>query len=97
MTRRALCAVLLTAVTLCAAGCHKQFTRPRYETLYIGQPAEQVEKTLGKPDARFQGTWTYIHDDPFYKAIIKFDHGRVVDKAWYDRRQFEEVEAPEGG
>jgi hypothetical protein len=88
MTRAVLC-LLLTAVVLCAVGCQEKFTRQRYETIYIGQPAPQVERTLGDPEAKFSDTWTYIHETPFYKAIIKFENGRVVDKAWYDSEQFD--------
>jgi hypothetical protein len=86
--RTATLCLLLSAVALCAVGCQEKFTRPRYETIYIGQPAAQVERTLGQPEAKFSDTWTYIHETPFYKAIIKFENSRVVDKAWYDSEQF---------
>lgn len=65
------------------AGCEK-FTRARYETVYVGMPEFEVEQTLGAPTARFSDSWSYLHDEPFYKAIIQFRDGRVSDKAWYD-------------
>ena len=47
-----------------------------------------MERTLGKPAAKFSDSWSYWHEDPFYKAIIKFDaNGKVIDKAWYDSKE----------
>jgi len=77
------------AAGLCA-GCQEKFTRQRYETIYVGQPAAEVELTLGEPKAKFSDSWSYIHEDPFYKAIIKFSSGRVSDKAWYDEHEMGE-------
>ena len=69
------------------AGCNK-FTRERYETIYVGQPADIVEKTLGKPYVKFSDTWTYEHNDaPYYKAVIMFKDGRVIGRSWYDERE----------
>lgn len=81
--------LILTAVVLLAglAGCNK-FNRENYDTIYMGQPIEQVEMTLGKPHAAFSSEWVYINDEPFYKAIIKFQDGKVTGKSWFDERRF---------
>jgi len=70
-------------------GCAtNKFTRQRYETLYNGQPASDVELTLGPPQHKFSDTWTYVHDKPYYRAIIAFDeNGRLIDKQWYDTEE----------
>ena len=74
------------AAGLCA-GCQKKFTRPRYETIYIGMPASSVERTLGEPTLESGETWSYINEEPFYQADISFAGGRVTRKAWYDERE----------
>jgi hypothetical protein len=78
---------LIAAGALLAGGCAKEsFTRVRYETVYLGQVAEEVEATLGPPDRIEDNRWMYIHREPFYQAIIAFDEGRVVSKQWnWDR------------
>lgn len=79
----ALLVVLVATAALTTAGCQDKLTRPRYETIYIGQPSEQVARTLGEPEARTDGTWTYIRRKPAAWVIIKFENDRVVDKAWH--------------
>ncbi|MFP4052779.1 MAG: hypothetical protein ACLFV7_02835 [Phycisphaerae bacterium] len=78
--------VLLGAMLL-AGGCAREpFTRVNYETVYLGQVADEVEATLGAPDRVEGSRWVYIHRQPFYQAIIAFDEGRVVSKQWsWDR------------
>jgi hypothetical protein len=77
----------LIAVVLSAAGCtlapYKKFDRQRYETLYHGQPDFEVQKTMGKP-ARIEGNqWTYIHETPYYQAVITFDENdELINKEW---------------
>ena len=79
--------MLLAAVTLCTlAGCQK-FTRQRYETIYVGQPATDVKTMLGKPTVQFENEWTYLNNKPYYKADIFFEDGRVSKKAWFDERE----------
>jgi len=81
--------VVLVAAMLLAGlccGCNK-FTRARYDTIYVGEPAFEVEKTLGRPDAAFSDSWSYINEKPFYKAIIQFKDARVTKKSWYDERE----------
>jgi hypothetical protein len=87
MARTIMCFLAAGVLLGMCAGCQEQFTRQRYETIYVGQPAFEVEKTLGTPDARFSDTWTYLHSDPFYKAIIEFEDSRVTNKAWYDENE----------
>ncbi len=71
----------LLAVGFCA-GCQKKFTRQRYETIYIGMPDRQVRKILGEPHLARGESWRYLHEKPFYKAIIEFENGRVKSKSW---------------
>ena len=89
---RTVVVMLAAAVGLAifCGGCAKQFTRERYDTIYVGQPQFEVEATLGKPAARFSDTWSYINERPFYKAIIQFKDGKVSDKSWADSRVIED-------
>ncbi|MFP3938520.1 MAG: hypothetical protein ACLFVW_09285 [Phycisphaerae bacterium] len=80
---RTIALIGLLAMAGVTAGCQEKLTRPRYETIYMGQPAEQVQKTLGKPDARTDGTWTFTREKPYARVIIRFENNHVVDKAWY--------------
>ena len=91
MNRRHIAALLVVSVLVTGAlvGCETNlFTRERYETLYTGLSAEDVELTLGQPYARFSNSWTYINREPFYKAVIGFDeHRQVSSMAWYDSEE----------
>jgi len=82
--------VAVVAVSSVLAGCQQKFTRQNYDTIYIGQPAHQVEMSLGKPDVQFSNEWNYINEEPFYKAIIKIQDGKVVDKSWADEQVIED-------
>jgi hypothetical protein len=81
--------ILLTLLpALLAAGCGgAKFTRPHYETIYMGMPQERVETILGKPASRQGPLWIYFHEMPFYSAAIRFDEERkVLEKSWtYER------------
>ncbi len=79
--------VLTSAVLLgcVCAGCNK-FTRVRYETVNIGTPQDEVKMILGRPLVEFSDSWTYVNENPYYKAKIQFKGGRVSDKAWYDEK-----------
>ena len=83
--------VACAVAAFCCTGCAKKFTRQRYETIYTGQSAFDVEKTLGDPadggGHKFSDTWTYINHRPFYKAVIEFKSGRVSKKVWYDEHE----------
>jgi hypothetical protein len=87
MFRRSLF-VLLTAALLAGlcTGCQEKFTRPRYDTIYVGMSEVDVERTLGAPAVKFSDSWSYRHDEPYYKAVIQFREGRVTDKSWYDEK-----------
>lgn len=91
MDRRHIAALLVVSVLVTGAlvGCEtNRFTRERYETLYTGLSAEDVELTLGQPYARFSNSWTYLNREPFYKAVIGFDeHRQVSSMAWYDSEE----------
>ncbi len=79
--------VLITAALLACvcAGCNK-FTRIRYETVNIGTPQDEVEVILGRPKVKFSDSWTYVNENPYYKAVIQFKAARVSDKAWYGEK-----------
>ena len=81
--------VLLAAVALAmvCTGCEQKFTRPRYDTIITGMTEFEVEHVLGEPEVKFSDSWSYIHEEPFYKAIIQFREGRVSNKAWYDENE----------
>lgn len=80
-------AMLLLIVTLLAAmtvsGCGDKFTRPRYETVYIGMPRWQVLDILGRPTEKSELMVIYQRDLPYEKAIIRFADGKVSEKFWY--------------
>ena len=80
--------VLLVLVAVFAgamAGCTK-FTPKRYSMIRTGMTELEVEKILGPPYHKFSDSWTYTHEDPFYRAKIRFENGRVADKAWTDEK-----------
>ena len=85
-----MCAVRLL-VSLC--GCQPKFTRQRYETIYIGMPAEQVRQVLGEPDATDSQCWSYLNEMPYYKAIFHFADGQVASKSWSNDR-WQEASSP---
>ena len=74
-------AVLLLAVLATAGGCG-QFTRPRYETIWQGQPQRGVQAKLGKPHQVRRDAWIYVNRRPFYSAAILFERGQVSGKIW---------------
>ena len=78
--------VLLVLVAVSAgvmSGCTK-FTPKRYSMIQTGMTELEVETILGPPYHKFSDSWTYTHEDPFYRAKILFANGRVADKAWTD-------------
>jgi hypothetical protein len=80
---------------LSATGCAPaRFTRPNYETVYIGQPAYAVADTLGRPHEERGNTWIYRHETPFYMARITFRNNRVIDKKWYYERPISRPRSP---
>jgi hypothetical protein len=81
--------ILLSAVALVlvCAGCEKQFTRPNYETIYIGEPASAVQESLGEPTVKFNNEWNYVNTSPFYKATIYYRDGKVVKKLWFGEKE----------
>ncbi len=75
-----LAAGLLVTGTL--SGCQRKFTRQRFETLCVGMPDVEVRNVLGKPAAKSPDRWTYLHKMPYYRAIIVFEDGKLIDKQW---------------
>ncbi len=82
--KRNLTILLLTCVAVSfIAGCNK-FTRSRYELVHPGMSELEVKTLLGKPYHKFSDSWTFINDEPYYRAKIAFENGKVIDKAWAD-------------
>ena len=77
--------IVILAVWMLAAaggGC-KRFDQQHYETIYIGQPAWDVRKVMGKPTRQDEDAWHYVHRKPPYsRAVIYFKRGTVSGKEW---------------
>ena len=69
-----------------AAGCEEKFTQKRFDTMVMnGQAKMEVEKILGKPDARWEKKWRWVNWDKHFSGTVLFDeNGRVIGKAWSD-------------
>lgn len=97
--------VLLAATALTACGgCDivklfhfdfRKFTRERYDTIYHGQPREQVRKKLGRPHQTTGNAWVYSRDEPFHTAVIFFEADKVTGKRWSDFEEIDPVRAKE--
>ena len=77
--------ILLVAGGMLCGGCvaGPEFSRERFDTIYFGQEAGQVQKALGPPQRISDGTWEYAKDRPYrQEARIWFKEGRVVRKQW---------------
>jgi outer membrane protein assembly factor BamE (lipoprotein component of BamABCDE complex) len=80
--------MLLSPVVLLSVGCgltspiipHKEFSRPNYETIRIGETKPEVLEMLGKPTTEIDETWIYVNSKPYYKAVIEFEQGTVKHK-----------------
>lgn len=82
-------ALLAAAVIVLAAGvagCQSKFSRQAFETVYVGQPAADVEKTLGEPTVRYEDQWRYVTDFPYAMGTVFFEDGKVVRKTWVNER-----------
>ncbi len=71
-------------VLAAVSGCVDKFSRPAYETLYVGMPQAEVKDVLGSPDKQAGNTWTYRRNQPCEIAVIKFVDGKIAEKNWYD-------------
>lgn len=81
--------ILLAAVAT-LGGCVKpEFTHQTYETVFVGASAQDVLRTMGEPQSQQSDGWTYFHERPYYKAVIRFENGRVTGKAWTNDRNTE--------
>jgi len=95
MRKRMILTLGVLGGALLFAGCSEKFTRDRYETLYVGQSAGEIEMALGEETDKVgifktTDTVTYIHRDPFYKAIILIRSGKIAEKSWYDGQTMED-------
>ena len=90
--------ILLIAMPLvwACSGCQGKFTRQRYETIYASMPDWQVRNVLGEPAGQSPRKWTYIHQQPYYHAEIRFaEDGLVSGKSWsIDRAQESTAASP---
>ena len=83
-----LLSVGVLAMLLCA-GCNApEFNRQNYETVYAGQPAQEVQRKLGQPERAAPDHWDYVNRRPtHYEARIWLRDGLVVKKEWFERRE----------
>ena len=87
---RACILLVLIAAGLLSAGCWgAEFARPTYDTVYMGQSADEVRMKLGKPAVEDPDRWIYRNQMPFYEARIVFKDGKVAGKSWSDERNVE--------
>ena len=72
-TRNILLAMAIAACGVLSLGCFsgEKFTKPNFDTIYVGQNAGDVMQTLGQPTQQSEYVWTYIHNRPYYKGCIK--------------------------
>jgi len=78
---------LLAGTILLCAGCASgpSFTRERFNTIYVHEPAEEVRAKLGPPDRSAAEYWDYVHAAPtHYGARIWFRDGQVARKKWFE-------------
>lgn len=89
---------LVLATAICAGCGQEKFTRVRYEFLSVGATQQEVAETLGEPETRAGDTWTYVNrKGEYYRAVIRFEDGRIVDKQWrVSRTVSTEPAAPSG-
>ena len=93
--KQALGLMTVVVVAMLCVGCgSKTLTRQKYDTLYIGQPDYAVQRMLGEPQSRNDGMWTYVHNKPYYRAMIDFQDNRVVSKKWSYVRPPKPTEPP---
>ncbi len=85
MRRRGLAISILLCAAAVISGCGgPEFTREKYQTLFVGQPQKEVQGTLGRPNAATADTWFYFDTMPTYHAArIYFRDGLVVAKEWF--------------
>jgi hypothetical protein len=69
-------------MTLVLSGCGRPFTRPNFETIYVGMTDAQVRSRIGPPDRMEGDRWVYRRQRPYRRAVITFQKGVVVEKEW---------------
>jgi hypothetical protein len=69
-------------VVCSCTGCQGKLTRQRYETIYLSMPHSKVREVLGDPNHESPTEWSYVHHEPYHRATIRFDGGKVIDKSW---------------
>ena len=75
--------VLLTVTVGCT---QQQFTKTSYGQVQAGMTQQDVKQAMGEPSKVEGTTWYYMNYDPDYRAVVKFDNGKVVEKGWADDR-----------
>jgi hypothetical protein len=89
LLRSAVIFVLIPGAIACCAGCQgPAFTRERFVTVYLHEPAEQVRAKLGEPARSTPEYWDYVNRKPtHYEARIWFRDGQVAKKEWFERKE----------
>lgn len=60
-------------------GAPSSITRSRWENL-----SPEVQKAVGKPLEKEFDCWEYLHQKPYYRAVIFLQDDQVVGRVWYD-------------
>ncbi len=86
MKRTVLMLIALVMIAGFVVGCGEKFTQKRFDHMIMnGQSKMEVEKILGKPDARWTNKWKWVNFDKHFSAVVLFSEGgSVVGKAWSD-------------
>jgi hypothetical protein len=83
MVRRMVWVLAAAGIVLSATGC--ELSRKNYQTVSLGNSADEVKKVLGSPRYEFEGQWVYTRDEPrdLTKVEIYFDADKkVIGKSW---------------
>jgi outer membrane protein assembly factor BamE (lipoprotein component of BamABCDE complex) len=69
-------------------GCHRQFTRDRFDMIQVGvDNQEDVRTILGKPTSDLNDQWLFDDLKRHYSAVVYFDaEGRVSGKEWMNAK-----------
>ena len=88
MTRLTLGLLVGLATLTLFTGCHKHFTRDRFDMIQVGvDDREDVRQMLGKPTSDLNDQWLYDNLKRHYSAVIYFDaDGRVRSKEWMNAK-----------
>jgi hypothetical protein len=74
-----------------AMGAPSGITRSRWDNL-----SPEVQKAVGKPLGQEFDSWEYLHEKPYYRAVVFVQCEQLVGRAWYDEPSAQPASAPTG-